>query len=479
MKRAPDCSFFTLINNYHHSPAAKRAKGKKDRSSKASRLSVQSSFTVASEGPSVGDLAAEEGDSILTTATTATTSKMGKAKKIPGTKGRKTKPKRDEPVEVTSALEVEDVHMEAIADPPPKATRGRKRKTEDNAEPISTAEVVEPLPKRRVTRTRASVASNESSIGLDDSTATEILPRMKTNGRKAGRQSTRKVSGASVASLRGPIPNDDEIDAALEADLDRPLTDDEGPAILKRTSNAKKATNSDHAMFGTEPLEIDEAAIEAELRTMEEESKPLPKGKGAKAKQPRKVSAKHQSAVKRAAEIAVEKEAAEEEADVSQQIVVELENSMSLQDSPPVVEAKGQRASSRQPPTKLTGRATRGSIMSVNENNASANIQNPGGAEESGDESVASQSTIVRGSKTRRGSTLKRGKGTKNAVSRNIEEVVNKNQDRGVIITEQMSVVKEVVTHLADVSIEEAFYTPVPEVRQEVNSSLVPLVLRY
>ena len=138
--RSPECAFFTLINNHKQSPAAKRTKSKRDRTSKASRLSTQSSFTVASEAPSVVDLPAEDEDSILTTATNATTTqgkKMGKLKKTNSTKGRKTKAKKGEPLEVVAAPEPEDDDFEVKVDTAPKATRGKKRKSDEASEPTT------------------------------------------------------------------------------------------------------------------------------------------------------------------------------------------------------------------------------------------------------------------------------------------------------------------------------------------------------
>jgi hypothetical protein len=471
--RSPDCPFFTLVNNHIQSPAAKRTKSKKDRTSKASRLSTQSSFTVASDAPSIGDLAAEEGDSILTTATNATSKKMGKGKKAPAGKGRKTKAKKEETIEVPPNPEPVDDDFEVKVDQAPKPTQGRKRKTEDVVESTIAPQAVEPLPKRRATRTRASVASNDTM--LDESTIVD-RPAQPTK-KKPGRPSNRKASAASVASLRESIPNDDEIDAALEADLNRQLTDDDDrPDVAQKTTRSSKITNIDHAMFGAEPVEIDEAAIEAELKAMEVESKPLPKAKGAKGKQPRKVSTKQQATAKKAAEAA---EAAAQKAadeDASQQIAMELEESITMQQSSPIAPPKKQRVS-RQASQQGAGKATRGSVVSVNESNVSiADDTTADHGDESGNEtdaSMASQSTVVRGNKARRGSTLKKGKVGEKAGTRNIEEIVKKQQVTVVEeFVERASPMKDVaVKHLAvDVSIaEETFYTPAPEERPPVS----------
>ena len=325
---------------------------------------------------------------------------MGKPKRAATGKGRKTKAKKSEVVEVIPAPEPEDDDFEVKVDLAPKPTQGKKRKTEDNVGPASTVvQVIAPPPKRRATRARASVAVEDSILGSEEST---LVPETSKTQKRA-RQSTRKASAASVASLRATIPDDDELDAALQADLDQRLTDDEAvPLKAKKSTRLSKIGKSDHPMFGTESFQIDEAAIQAELEAMEAEASHLPKAKGVKGKQPRKVSAKQQAAAKQAAEAkAAAKEVAEEEENASQQqITMEMENSNSIQHSSPIVQPKRQRASSRRPGRRMPGRTTRGSVLSANESIMSmvddtAIGQDEGSGNET-DASMASQSTVVR-----------------------------------------------------------------------------------
>lgn len=102
-----------------------------------------------------------------------------------------------------------------------------------------------PPTKRRATRSSVShanmVATSVLDVGqTDDSVITDAetmhppRPPISKNATKGGKRkassTARKpstASAASKASLRATIPDDEEIDAALEADLDRPLTDDE------------------------------------------------------------------------------------------------------------------------------------------------------------------------------------------------------------------------------------------------------------
>ena len=410
---------------------------------------------------------------------------MGKMKKGAAAKGRKTKFKKDEAVEVVAAPEPEDDDFDVKVDVAPKATRGKKRKSDESVDLAASVLETQPPPKRRTTRTRGSTAVDESTINPDDTIqSVAVEDASKPVGRKKGRASTtistRKASAASIASLHAPILNDEEIDAALEADLERPLTDDEAPGLPpKNGTRSSKVMKADHAMFGTDQMEIDEAAIESELQAMEAEVKPLPKAKGAKGKQPRKISAKQQAAARKAAEAEAEAEAeaqrlAEEEA--SQQIATELEHSLSIHHSSPIVQPKRQRAP-RQPSRRLPGRSTRASVLTVDEGTIQMADDFQDAVDEQKDDSgnetdasMASQSTVVRGGSTRRGSTMKKGRGGKKvAVGRNIEEIVYK---QPIVIAAEDAAAEAPIPSIeapepakAEDSAmqDEAFYTPAPE----------------
>ncbi|RDL33796.1 uncharacterized protein BP5553_08164 [Venustampulla echinocandica] len=470
--RSPECPFFQLINNHKRSPAAKRNK----RTSKISRLSTQSSITAASEAPSFADLPAEEGDSILTTATN-TTRNMGKSKKAPA-KGRKTRAKKGEPTEVVAHPEPEDDGFEVQVDIAPKLARGKKRKSEqeDNMADI-TMESTAPPPKRRATRTRGSAAVDDSmALTVEDVPHANSQPKARK-----GRSSTkppRKASNASVAPLKTLVPNDDEIDAALEADLERHLTDDEcqlskSIAPPKKGTRPTRVTKADHSMFGIEPAEIDEAAIEAELEAMEVDSKPLPKAKGAKGKTQRKPSAKQQAAAKKAAEAEAQREADE---DASRQIADQLEQSISLHHSSPIIQPKRQRATSRQPTRKVSARTTGNSRLSMNSDfNASVAPHEDDPGNET-DDSMASQSTVVRGGSNRRGSTMKKGK---KAASRNIEEILYKSSQTTSITQPEASGIPmngRIMSQSGMSTTEENFHTPAPESVEEEPIRSTPIV---
>jgi hypothetical protein len=467
-KRSPECAFFTLITEHQESTNTpkKSAKSRKPRASKASRLSVQSTHTVASEAPSVADLPPEEDDSVLTTATNTTTisksgRKMAKGKKP--AKSRKTKTKKDESVEVSVDMEPEDADFEVKIEQP-KATRGKKRSSEEMHETSTLIDVQPPPAKRRGTRnTRGSVAATddpfapsypEKDMDAIMTPADDIVPDKTGPNRKRGRPSNAKsqrnvssASTASKASLRMTMPDEDEIDRALQADLERPLTDEDdheftgGVSKSRRESRLKKSIagasvapvrkttrgskiHKDYEMFATGDVSIDEGAIDAELKAMElEETRPLPKAKSAKSKQPRKPSAKQQAAAKRAAEAAqAEVDVVEDENSSSNQ--VETGGHLPSSPKPSVGRNTGGLATSR----KLPGRATRASAISMNEGNTTVVLgsEDAHDSSDDSDASIASHSTIIRGGTKRRGSSMKKTKTGNKATSRNIEEIIHR-----------------------------------------------------
>lgn len=301
--RAPNCPFFALISS---KPAPKKTgRSKAARSSKASRLSLQSVATAASDLTSLADVTADVDDSILTTASTMTTTSKASKKTTKGkkaaatTKIRKTRAKKDEAVEVPE--DGPDQEAAPVPSSPPKPTRGRKRSSEE-VEDVGLTNAEAPVPKKRATKTRkarGSTATEASSVDTEMFDAPE--PSKKPGAKKTRKASgTRKVSGArsarelSTASADSaapvPVPNDDEIDRQLEADLDRPLSDDEDiladPDTKKAAASRVKmeakqdfkadellthTATTDFAMFDPTPAQPTDAQIDADLKTMEDE----------------------------------------------------------------------------------------------------------------------------------------------------------------------------------------------------------------
>ena len=171
-----------------------------------------------------------------------------------------------------------------VAPPVAKRTRGRKRKSDEieddigvtGAEPSSTIPVEPPI-KRRTTRSRNSVLhaatspvattiieNSETQMGHVDTISPPPLPKKKKGGRKRASSRTRQISTAStasVASLRVVVPDDSEIDAALEADLNRPLSENEAVAIAEEGPKSRK-----RRLTKTKPASQTEVASMAPVR---------------------------------------------------------------------------------------------------------------------------------------------------------------------------------------------------------------------
>ena len=262
-RRSPECAFFGLTQSL------KPVRAKKGRPSKASRMSTQSNMTA--ENLSMIEVRIDEGDSTLTTATN-----MAMSSTVSKTNKKAAKPKKGkgkaqiaadtmDPAEVaqmSSFVEPEDDDSAIKAEPPkvPKGRQGKKRTSDEmGVEELHMNEQPEGSPpptKRRTTRNRSSTVKplempepsnrdgNDSDVQMTDAETMPppSIPKSKKGGkggRKRASSTVRKASNtsalrkasntstASKASLRSAIPADDEIDAALEADLDRPLTDED------------------------------------------------------------------------------------------------------------------------------------------------------------------------------------------------------------------------------------------------------------
>ncbi len=279
-RRSPDCVFFAFTVS---KPKVSRAK--KGRASTASRLSIQSGITAITEGASGAETEINQEESILSTMDAANPTKAGKggkkvakAKKAPSrAKGKVVKAKQEESQLASSFVEPEDDDFEVkVAQAPAPTLKTRKRKSEE----ISTGEEAmaesrvspqnenspSPPRKRRAARASSSVvavqeapiSNSQAGVEIDaHMTGVEEMPAPSVSGSKKPRKGSKKrvsstarrvssASTASKASLRAAIPNDEEIEAALEADLDRPLTDDEGDlnAVEVEQPKSRRLTRS-------------------------------------------------------------------------------------------------------------------------------------------------------------------------------------------------------------------------------------------
>ncbi|KAF5019646.1 hypothetical protein F66182_8350 [Fusarium sp. NRRL 66182] len=284
--RSPQCPFFIMLQESQSTKKSSRTKA--GRASKASRVSAA---TVASEAPSLNDSTVAPDDSILTTGSTAQGSKKSKGRKAATAKGRKTKAKKETPAE-----EIEESIQEETQ---PKPSRGKKRDS-TAVDDSSMAPSEAPPGKKRATRTRGSVAVNDSVLEQDEDVDISEAPAAKKGGRKKttrkpAAKSSRTASLASSASevsivtyesAPGAFPDDDEIERQLEADLERQLSDDEEITLdsdserskAKKGKGAKVSHKSelveysqDYEMLNPNPAEPDEDEVDDELRALQAE----------------------------------------------------------------------------------------------------------------------------------------------------------------------------------------------------------------
>ena len=269
-RRSPECAFFTLSQSMTMKPT----RAKQGRPSKASQISTQSNTTAAIEDLSILGGVAEEGNSIATIATNMTTAstkskvgRLGGTAKLGKGKARSKAVKyamAEEVAQDNTFVEPEDDDFEVkVHTDSPEVFRGKKRPSSEMEANDPPLEDSAGTAKRRATRTKSSMNKPqiepdhaESFKTVNDTHMTNTkdippptLPFTKKGGRpgrKRGSSTARKassISTASTASLRG-VPTDTEIDAALEADLYRPLTDDDAEEEACRGPKSRRLTRT-------------------------------------------------------------------------------------------------------------------------------------------------------------------------------------------------------------------------------------------
>lgn len=261
-QRSSECTFFALSAP----PKQRSGRPKKGRASKASRTSTQSILTSVSDGGSIIETEINEASFITMPAVESEHSteiirgkKGGKPRRAPTkAKAKASDTMLHESTKSSAYIEPEDEEVEVKIKKAP-ARKDHKRKSDEmedgsvhgSVQPISDADMNPPPAKRRTTRASHSIVamektsenplikSHEFEMEVDDvqQSASAYIPTIKKGsqkGAKRGRKGTsstvRKASAATIPpriSSGDTVPSDDALDAALEADLDRPLTDNE------------------------------------------------------------------------------------------------------------------------------------------------------------------------------------------------------------------------------------------------------------
>lgn len=272
-RRSPECPFFVLINQYKAAAAAKKkGRGKAARSSKASRVSTQSVATVASDMTSLLEHSVDYDDSVMTTTSVMTQggTKRPRAKKATTAKGKRSRAKKEEVVQVLedppedtqpeNHEETLPTETEVVA---PKPTRGRKRKSDGVEDSVlSTAEA--PAPKKRAARgNRVTSKSGPNadhamfdprppemdSAVIDDELKAlqaemEGEPEQTLHVPKKGRQAgTRKASKQTTKKTKAKAPAEPEPEPITVPNVDE-LADDEDGSIMSNATTIVRTSLS-------------------------------------------------------------------------------------------------------------------------------------------------------------------------------------------------------------------------------------------
>ena len=252
----------------------KPPRAKKGRPSKASQISTQSNIAATLEDLSMLEAGVGEGESIASAAThmTAPTTVSKVVKRLGEVQKGQEKAQNKAVGALTTEdlaqnsifVEPEDDNFEVKVDTDSSERHQRKKRSNSmmEAEDPPLEEYAKPT-KRQATRTRNSAVkpeivpdhaeplktANDTEMADNEDIALPALPTSKRvirPGRKRGFSATRKTSNLSTASkapLRG-VPTDIEIDAALEADLNEPLTDNEAEHEVCTGLKTRRLTRS-------------------------------------------------------------------------------------------------------------------------------------------------------------------------------------------------------------------------------------------
>ena len=263
-QRSSDCKFFAL------SAPTKQKLGrpKKGRTSKVSRTSSQSISTAVSEGGSMTETEINEVSLLAMPlveceqSTEVTKGKKGGKSRKPPTKAKAKALNTNltEVVKSASYIEPEDEDFEVKIEKAPASKENAYKRKSDEMEDgsmyglnqvISDPDMNPPPAKRRTTRASHNIMAVEKTsnkpltnsygreMDIDDiqetaSAPISIIKKGLQRGVKKGRKEMPSAVQKAAATSTTPrvssgdiIPSDGALDAALQADLDRPLTDDE------------------------------------------------------------------------------------------------------------------------------------------------------------------------------------------------------------------------------------------------------------
>ncbi|GAB1193646.1 hypothetical protein APSETT444_002867 [Aspergillus pseudonomiae] len=273
-RRSAECSFFVFAQ-----PPGKKGKGprsKKARTSKASRLSTQSTAS---------EVISEIEDPMDQSTISQPATKTKATKKSSKSKSKNVKSKMEEAAETDSQIDIDTADYSQPEPPKTKRTTRGKKRTSDQVEReevnvIGTEnfEEAEPPTKKRAIKSRNSTQHdrNQNEEVVVDTQPEESIPEDEpktgrgTTKKKASSKSRKASSGSSTSKTasKSRLPNDDELDAALVADLEQPETEEQSLPVVQKPS--KKSKSKKKQKTTPEPQEVVDHVEEEETQTGKE-----------------------------------------------------------------------------------------------------------------------------------------------------------------------------------------------------------------
>lgn len=234
-------------------------------------------MTSASEVASIPDLDESIDASTLSLNTVASSVSGVSNKKGSKNKGRSAQASRMQ--EIESIEIVSQRVQEETAQIAAKFPQSRKRSSDlisqdDRGNRESTVKP-EPPAKRRHTQTRSTVVEQVAYPLLQSEPESMTIqappPKPARGGKKRASSRARTTSAASPASSRAAIPDNAALEAELEADLDRPVSDEDKPAVVaehpkKRGRKPKGTAASTTVTRGNETTAVEQEHLESDAK---------------------------------------------------------------------------------------------------------------------------------------------------------------------------------------------------------------------
>jgi len=223
-RRAPECHFFTLIEDSAKTGKPRSKKGSTSRTLKVARLSTQSNVTTTSERPSmisVDDTVAKEGYTVMTTASKAGngSKRSAKTKALPKATRRTTSDQHNTSHTEAEKQNIEIPHAEdhdlitIFSSPPEPEAKLRNKRTKSNTTKQTTEphRTESPSPKpmrntRKQTRLSDDATQLQTELVMSASSASVQASLRSQRGKKRNSDGLEKTDSSIVFIEEKPAP---------------------------------------------------------------------------------------------------------------------------------------------------------------------------------------------------------------------------------------------------------------------------------